>query len=89
MHEGRLLPQKRTMGLRTCNLQAAPSSWPGACYRGIPQMPTATRSSSQPARLVLLAAMSMVCLRLQWRAYSRSYAPGPFGSRNHLEIIGM
>lgn len=37
------------MGLRTCNLQAAPSSWPGACYRGIPRMPTATRSSSQPA----------------------------------------
>ena len=37
------------MGLRTWNLQAAPSSWPGACYRGIPRMPTATRSSSQPA----------------------------------------
>jgi hypothetical protein len=51
MHEGRLLPQNAPwyMGLRTCNLQAAPSSWPGACYRGIPRTPTATRSSSQPA----------------------------------------
>ena len=88
MHEGRLLPQKRTTGLRTCNLQAAPSSWPGACYRGIPRMPTATRSSSQPARLVLLASA--------WSAYGSNgvHTAGlmhqvHLGRGNHLEIVGM
>ena len=34
-----------------------------------------------PARAARAASFSMVCLRLEWRAYSRSYAPGSFGTR--------
>ena len=88
MHEGRLLPQNAPWVCEhaICKLHLpAGQGRVIAASRGCLLQPAAVPSP----RLVLLAGKSMVCLRLEWRAYSRSYPPGSFGSRSCLEIVGM
>ena len=88
MHEGRLLPQNAPWvcehGICKLHLPAGQGRVIAAS-RGCLLQPAAVPSP----RLVLLAGKSMVCLRLEWHAYSRSYPPGSFGSRSRLEIVGM